>query len=418
MTINVEYNQLDPLLRATVSSQGDVNDASTGLSPFPGNTNQLIFSMKPYVANLIKTSGIIAEFVNPKYSDDTKTTFKKPTRLECMMQDYPKILASEAKVGFTLAPAWLCYSPCKNNGQDAMVSARAGIPPSCAYSAETDQYFAVAEILRRLGALIPEAEKMSFSPFDDIMCIPGPRIVLSPSCSVFATTLKQRFPQPENVHITSRSSLIIEGDVVIERLTLDGALRLTAIPGTRLIVKCKTPIINEGTKYQQLVYEGTGEKQKQSNQEEEREKDRNTQTINQFNFLMSAPSSSFYSFSTSDPPTQTFFSKSMSGIEATSEISRMRGYILVQLEEENVSTYLPNSLDEHDFHGIHDTYSEYVDSQTHKEGLGENKIIEFFLLGGENKLIPKWAMDGDENEWTRTPHERPNGICSFFSFTC
>ena len=35
MTINVEYNQLDPLLRATVSPEGDVNDDS-GWSPYPG----------------------------------------------------------------------------------------------------------------------------------------------------------------------------------------------------------------------------------------------------------------------------------------------------------------------------------------------------------------------------------------------
>ena len=34
-TLNVEYNQLDPLLRATTQPQGDVNDA-TGFSPFPG----------------------------------------------------------------------------------------------------------------------------------------------------------------------------------------------------------------------------------------------------------------------------------------------------------------------------------------------------------------------------------------------
>lgn len=35
LTINVEYNQLDPLLRATVNPAGDVNDDS-GYSPFPG----------------------------------------------------------------------------------------------------------------------------------------------------------------------------------------------------------------------------------------------------------------------------------------------------------------------------------------------------------------------------------------------
>ena len=40
MVINVEYNQLDPLLRDTTYPKGDVNDAS-GFSPFPGNLNQV-----------------------------------------------------------------------------------------------------------------------------------------------------------------------------------------------------------------------------------------------------------------------------------------------------------------------------------------------------------------------------------------
>lgn len=30
LTINVEYNQLDPLLRATINQEGDVNEPSTG----------------------------------------------------------------------------------------------------------------------------------------------------------------------------------------------------------------------------------------------------------------------------------------------------------------------------------------------------------------------------------------------------
>lgn len=40
MVINVEYNQLDPLLRATGYRDGDVN-CETGYSPFPGNINQV-----------------------------------------------------------------------------------------------------------------------------------------------------------------------------------------------------------------------------------------------------------------------------------------------------------------------------------------------------------------------------------------
>jgi UDP-sugar pyrophosphorylase len=40
MVINVEYNQLDPLLRATGYPDGDTN-SETGYSPYPGNINQV-----------------------------------------------------------------------------------------------------------------------------------------------------------------------------------------------------------------------------------------------------------------------------------------------------------------------------------------------------------------------------------------
>ena len=36
LVINVEYNQLDPLLSSQGDCKGDVADASTGYSPFPG----------------------------------------------------------------------------------------------------------------------------------------------------------------------------------------------------------------------------------------------------------------------------------------------------------------------------------------------------------------------------------------------
>ncbi|CAN0423747.1 unnamed protein product, partial [Ascophyllum nodosum] len=45
LIINVEYNQLDPILRATISPEGDVNDPETGLSPFPGNINNIVFKL-------------------------------------------------------------------------------------------------------------------------------------------------------------------------------------------------------------------------------------------------------------------------------------------------------------------------------------------------------------------------------------
>ena len=37
------------------------------------------------------SGGAVPEFVNPKYTDGTKTAFKSPTRLECMMQEFPRL---------------------------------------------------------------------------------------------------------------------------------------------------------------------------------------------------------------------------------------------------------------------------------------------------------------------------------------
>ena len=53
MVINVEYNQLDPLLRATGYPDGDAN-CETGYSPYPGNINQVNYMFQK--DNLIFTS--------------------------------------------------------------------------------------------------------------------------------------------------------------------------------------------------------------------------------------------------------------------------------------------------------------------------------------------------------------------------
>jgi len=67
----------------------------SGYSSFPGNANTLIFKLTEYLENIERTRGVIPEFVNPKYADETRTMFKAPTRLECMMQDYPKLLSAK-----------------------------------------------------------------------------------------------------------------------------------------------------------------------------------------------------------------------------------------------------------------------------------------------------------------------------------
>jgi len=139
IVINVEYNQLDSLLKSKWNKDGDVANPK-GYSHFPGNTNTLIFKLPEYVANLERTKGVIPEFVNPKYADDARNKFKAPTRLECMMQEYPKLLTSKGVVGFTTYDTWFSFSPVKNNIKDAAVLAGKGMPTFGGSAGEYDFY--------------------------------------------------------------------------------------------------------------------------------------------------------------------------------------------------------------------------------------------------------------------------------------
>jgi UDP-sugar pyrophosphorylase len=158
IVINVEYNQLDSLLRSKWNPLGDVAN-NEGFSHFPGNTNTLVFKIPEYVDNLTRTGGVIPEFVNPKYANAERTVFKSPTRLECMMQDYPKLLlGGKDRVGLTLYPTWYCFSPCKNNIADAEACYKKGLPGFCAASAEYDMYNWHHKMLKLAGVEIEKGE--------------------------------------------------------------------------------------------------------------------------------------------------------------------------------------------------------------------------------------------------------------------
>ena len=61
---NVEYNQLEPLLRAaSAGASGDEPDPATGWSPYPGNCNQLVVALRPCAAagrRTTRASGLAA----------------------------------------------------------------------------------------------------------------------------------------------------------------------------------------------------------------------------------------------------------------------------------------------------------------------------------------------------------------------
>uniref|UniRef100_A0A2P2K6E5 UDP-sugar pyrophosphorylase n=1 Tax=Rhizophora mucronata TaxID=61149 RepID=A0A2P2K6E5_RHIMU len=238
MVINVEYNQLDPLLRATGYPDGDVN-CETGYSPFPGNINQLILELGPYIEELKKTGGAIKEFVNPKYKDASKTSFKSSTRLECMMQDYPKTLPPSARVGFTVMDTWLAYAPVKNNPEEAAKVPK-GNPYHSATSGEVAIYCANSLILRKAGVQVDDPVEQVFN--GQVVEV-WPRITWKPKWGLTFLEIKSKLSG--SCSISQRSSIVIKGhNIFLEDLSLDGALVLEATEEAE--VKAGGSVQNQG----------------------------------------------------------------------------------------------------------------------------------------------------------------------------
>ena len=249
MTINVEYNQIDALLKST-GSLGDVA-GDDGFSPYPGSINQLLFALDPYAAKLQQTGGTMPEFVNPKYTDKTKTAFKAPTRLECMMQDYPKSLDASAEVGFTIIKKTTTFSPVKTNLADARIKSNENMPTYSAASGEADAYASACEMLA--AADVPVAP-----PNDAVMAgvriLLGARIVIDPTFGVGVAAWREKLPSPQSVRVSNRSTLLLQGELRglrIESLDLDGTLVLRMCEGANVTLR-KVRVANSGWSFRSL----------------------------------------------------------------------------------------------------------------------------------------------------------------------
>jgi UDP-sugar pyrophosphorylase len=229
LVINVEYNQLDPLLRSQGDRNGDVADPETGYSPFPGNANNIIIEMGAYAKTLRgEDQGVVLEFVNPKYKDETRTGFKNPTRLECMMQDIPKLFQKEMKdsanIGFTTFDRWITFSSAKNALEAGVANVEKGsTAPATMSSAESDKYIQNQRKLKFVGADIYVTSPDDLVKVGGIPVTAGPRIIL---CPAFGITQEEILNKVQgNNKISKRSSLVLAGHhLTIKDLNLDGAL--------------------------------------------------------------------------------------------------------------------------------------------------------------------------------------------------
>eukprot|EP00405_Crypthecodinium_cohnii_P049605 CAMPEP_0206601420 /NCGR_PEP_ID=MMETSP0325_2-20121206/46593_1 /ASSEMBLY_ACC=CAM_ASM_000347 /TAXON_ID=2866 /ORGANISM="Crypthecodinium cohnii, Strain Seligo" /LENGTH=428 /DNA_ID=CAMNT_0054113337 /DNA_START=78 /DNA_END=1360 /DNA_ORIENTATION=- len=231
---NVEYNQLDPMLRANGHPEGDSNGPD-GWSPFPGNTNGIIYSMREYADHILETKGEVPEFINPKYLDAAKTTFEA-VRLECMMQDIQKTLClTNVRSGFTRYPEEFGYFPCKNSIAKAKELSQKGLPAHGAASAEGALYRANCLFLRKLGATVAEPTVREWAGGAQEM---WPAVVFDPDFAPCMRELRDKLPAPSRIKIASGASVHIQGrDLKIDSMDIEGAVSVQVMPEASLHIE-------------------------------------------------------------------------------------------------------------------------------------------------------------------------------------
>ena len=247
------------VLKATIEPRGDVAGAD-GYSPYPGSINQLLLALEPYARTLERTGGSMPEFVNPKYADALRSKFKSPTRLECMMQDYPKSLSADARVGFTISKGAITFSPVKTNLKDARVKSEQGMPTYSAASGEADVYASACEYLAAAGVpILGVTDQKSKTVVRAGVCVSEtPRVVIDPSFATSLAEWRSKLPTPSEVRLAPGSTLLLLGELdalTIDSLSLVGTLVLRVCAGATVRVRGLV-VDNAGWAFEEL---GTGE---------------------------------------------------------------------------------------------------------------------------------------------------------------
>lgn len=258
---NIEYNQVDSLLKDRYNGKGDVANEN-GLCDFPGNLNVLVFKISSYLNVLEESQGLVPEFVNPKYADETRTKFKSPTRLECLMQDVPKLVKNGEKVGYTYFERWFCFTACKNNLHDACQKLKNNETGESAFTVERDIFSYNERIMKDI---IGKLEVIKTEPENELVINGcqvkfGPKIIIYPSFAPTVTELRDKLNQMKGkIRMTNNSTLILKNDVIIEKgADIDGYQVIDKDEKEHLICKNQKKIIyrllknGEGKIYEKL----------------------------------------------------------------------------------------------------------------------------------------------------------------------
>ena len=248
LTINVEYNQLEGLMGK--GAKEPLVDGTKN-SVYPGNINVLIFDAVAYMRVLEEKKGAISEFVNPKYNPD-KQSFKKPTRLECMMQDWPKLLSADAKVGFSEFQRWTSFSAVKNAITDAAQKQKDGNAPESGASGEADIYAWSTRVLNEAAANIADPDSKTYK---GVTVKEGAKIVLTPAFGVTQEEIHSRVVGGDRVKVGKGGVVVLDGAVTLTALDVQhGAVVIRAVEGAEVNVDGLV-VSNGGWEFEEIVDE-------------------------------------------------------------------------------------------------------------------------------------------------------------------
>lgn len=257
---NIEYNVFAEVAKTLTREGGDVASSDSDFSPFPGSVNTLVFKLSSYAEVLRLTKGVVPEFINPKYTDETHRSFSSPARIESLMQDFALLFEDgQHRIGGTVFDRFT-YQPVKNSLSAAAKLIPLGSSGYCATTGEAAFYEMQRRRLKSIGVpLSYAAEPEVFVMGGAIVAHLFPIIVLKVSCigSGALENLSAVFPFPSCIDIGAKSALLVEGRVVIEDLHLRGALHICgpSDPLSPPYVVKSLRVENEGWKVYPLVAE-------------------------------------------------------------------------------------------------------------------------------------------------------------------
>jgi hypothetical protein len=108
---------------------------------------------------------------------------------------------------------WYCFSPAKNNCNDAIACFKKGLPAFSAASAEYDMYNWNLKMLELSNVKITRSEEVN--EFAGVPWKFGPKVFLEPSFALTYRELRERFAT--KTEISARSTVVLGGNALAEK---------------------------------------------------------------------------------------------------------------------------------------------------------------------------------------------------------